>query len=247
MDRYLTMTAGDELRVALVHTPPGYQAGIAAPLLIDFHGYGGTSERTQADHDFDPLADAARVVTVYPQGLELDVELTGWYTISREDQSDDVAYVAQLLDALERQLCVDPDRVWAVGHSVGGGMADYVACELADRFTAVAIVAGTFYPRDRCEPAEPTAILEVHSTTDDVAPYYGRPYFVSVEAWFAAWADRLHCDPDPSDDGGRVVWNGCDAPLEHVRLEGVGHEWISAETALVWEFLQRAGTRSPEP
>jgi len=35
------------------------------------------------------------------------------------------------LTTLQRQMCVDPQRIYATGYSNGGGMANLLACKLA--------------------------------------------------------------------------------------------------------------------
>ena len=51
-------------------------------------------------------------------------------------------FVGDLLDDVERTVCVDQSRVFATGLSNGAFMASAIACEYSDRVAAVAPVAG---------------------------------------------------------------------------------------------------------
>mgnify|MGYP001395672832 CR=1 FL=1 len=50
-------------------------------------------------------------------------------------------FVAQILDTLQAQFCVDTNRIFATGHSWGGDMAQVVSCFLGERFRASVPVA----------------------------------------------------------------------------------------------------------
>jgi len=67
------------------------------------------------------------------------------------------------------------------GKSDSGGFAALLACEAADRFAAIAPVAGAFYPvSGGCRPVRPVSILEFHGTADSDVPITG-----SALAWLA--------------------------------------------------------------
>eukprot|EP01049_Picozoa_sp_SAG25_P010281 SAG25_NODE_1109_length_3950_cov_4.028564_2_plen_63_part_00 len=51
-----------------------------------------------------------------------------------------------LIDWLESNLCVDPDRVYVTGHSNGGQFAWAVAARLSDRIAAAVPSAGQPHP-----------------------------------------------------------------------------------------------------
>ena len=57
-------------------------------------------------------------------------------------ERDDVGFVRALIDSLERELEIDPRRVYATGISNGGMFAHRLACELPGVLAAIAPVAG---------------------------------------------------------------------------------------------------------
>ena len=52
---------------------------------------------------------------------------------------DDVAFLTLLVADVAKAYAVDPNRVYAAGHSNGGIMALRLACEASDVFAAVGV------------------------------------------------------------------------------------------------------------
>lgn len=175
----------------------------------------------------------------------------GWRCVSGkacDEGIDDVAYIEELLDDVEARVAVDPTRVYATGLSNGGAMSHRLACELSDRIAAIAPVGGAnqLAAAGECAPARPVPVLHVHGTADPCWQYEEGPPdcpvgggdapHVGVEQTMEQWAEVLGCDaapsevalPDTARDGTssvRLTWSGCDAPLEHLRVDGGGHAW----------------------
>lgn len=184
-------------RSYLVHVPPG-GAGVAHPLLLVFHGGGGTARSMPRFTHLDGIADREGLIVVYPQGVDRH-----WNDgrDSIRNKVDDVGFVRALLDAVERDHAVDRSRVYATGISNGAIFVERVACELSGRIAGIAAVAGTL-ARDyqpRCRPARPVAVLQFDGTADPVMPYGGGKVadfgghgeggvVLSVDATTAFWA-----------------------------------------------------------
>ena len=67
---------------------------------------------------------------------------------------------------------VDPDRVYAAGHSNGGIMALRLACEASDVFAAVGVQSSAL-GITTCEPRNPVSLLQIHGTADTNVPIDG--------------------------------------------------------------------------
>jgi poly(3-hydroxybutyrate) depolymerase len=61
------LTVGGRVRTYLVHRPPGFRAGL--PVVLAFHGGGGTAAGMARISGLDAVADAHGFVVVYPQGV----------------------------------------------------------------------------------------------------------------------------------------------------------------------------------
>jgi polyhydroxybutyrate depolymerase len=108
---------------------------------------------------------------------------------------DDVAFIDALLDRLESELCIDRDRVYATGMSNGGMFVHRLGCDMAERFAAIAPVAGTLARGFNCAPpASPrVSVLHIHGTEDDLVRADGLPgydgfLYTPVEKVMDAWA-----------------------------------------------------------
>jgi polyhydroxybutyrate depolymerase len=212
-----------------VHVPSGYRPGRAIPALLFFHGSGGSAADMDATTGFSELADQRGFLAVYPQGIG-DPGRISWAIEGRiNDGIDELRYTADVLDDLQRRLCVDQARIYAGGFSAGGGMANWLACELAGRIAAFVSVSGGFRTEPGgCHPSRPASILDLHSTGDPVVPYAGSPAsndwpfrVLSVPTWLAQWAERDGCAADYDVFfGSRTVtgmrWSGCRGGAEVV-------------------------------
>jgi polyhydroxybutyrate depolymerase len=253
------LSGGATRRTYRVHVPTGYRPGTAVPALLFFHGSGGSAADMDTTSGFSKLADQRGFLAVYPQGSG-DPGRTSWAIEGRiNDGVDDLRYTADLLDNLQRRLCVDQARIYAAGFSAGGGMANWLACELASRIAAFASISGGFSTEPGgCHPSRPASILDLHNTGDPVVPYGGRPAsndwpfrVPSVPTLLTQWAQRDGCDADYGVFfGSRTVtgmrWRGCRGGAEVVayRIVVDTHAVPRAiagrpVASLVWSFLQR--------
>jgi polyhydroxybutyrate depolymerase len=116
---------------------------------------------------------------------------------------DDLAFVDQLLDELEDTLCVDRDRVYATGVSNGATFVHRLGCDMADRFAAIAPIAGTLARGFICKPEASTSIsiMHLHGDNDKLFPTDGSEgsvghFLVSVDDVMDAWANTTSqgCD-----------------------------------------------------
>jgi polyhydroxybutyrate depolymerase len=185
---------------------------------------------------FSHLADQMSFIVVYPEGATGASGKAGWASggVGRP-HTNDVLFVSDLLDKLQRQLCIDPMRIYATGFSNGGGMVFVLACKMAGRIAAFAPVAGAFFRvMPSCAPNRSVPILEFHGTSDYVTPYAGNPYLheTSVSDWLSFWSTADGCRPGVQSflTLGSVTgleWTGCtgDGIVVHYRLNGGTHVW----------------------
>ncbi|RYG44989.1 esterase [bacterium] len=121
-------------RQALVVTPAG--AG-PHPLVLAFHGHGGTMRN--AARSFDVAARWPEAIVVYPQGLPIKGmndpkgERNGWQQRDGEEGDRDLKFVDEMLAKTPN---VDPKRVYSMGHSNGGRFTYVLWATRGDRFAA---------------------------------------------------------------------------------------------------------------
>jgi len=210
----LTLQVGSRSRTYLVHLPPRFAELAPLPVLLAFHGGGGSAQGFQKYAGLDAVADREGFVVVYPDGSgRLGRRLLTWNAGSccgsaREGRVDDVGFTIRLLGDLARDLPLDRTRVYATGHSNGAMMAYRLAAEAAERIAAIAPVAGAMQLATFA-PAKPMPVLHVHSVDDPRALYLGglgppfpftrvRVEHNAVEAELARWAKLDGCAAEPT-------------------------------------------------
>jgi polyhydroxybutyrate depolymerase len=242
-------SSGRERRY-LVHHPPQYDAARVWPVVLSFHGSNSNGQIQMEFTAMNDTADREGFVVVYPFGTGERERLLFWNAgnccgYAQEQQIDDVRFVAQLLGDLARHVNVDPGRVYAAGMSNGGMMAYRLASELADRFAAVAVVAGAM-GTETCSPSRPVSVIHFHGTDDEFVPIEGGTgrrsptgtHHFSVEHSIRAWVAANACPagpavaelPNTEADGTTTVRYAYGPGREQSEvvlyiIRGAGHTW----------------------
>jgi len=249
------LSIGSIQRVYVTYRPPSAAAHSSLPLVIALHGYTVGATWMETNTHFDQLADQDGFEVVYPQG-----EGNAWNAgrCCGHASGDDVAFIRAVIDELTAHGDVDRTRVYVAGMSNGAFMAQRLACELADRVTAVASVSGSLV-LDTCAPSRPVPVLEIHGVDDDIVPLNGGMVaglttFPPTMSNMKAWAKRDSCAPSAamSRDGIASIytWSHCRGGVTVVLEEvaGVGHTWFSPDdmpgepdaSKVAWAFFQRS-------
>ena len=256
---------GFSSRTYWIHVPQGYTPSRPTALVLVFHGGGGTGSGAAASSGWSPFADRHNILAVYPQGLPftaLGPGYTSWAATGPLDTLangvDDLLFVSNLLDALQRLYCVDPQRIYATGFSAGGGMTSFLTCGLTGRIAAFAPMSGDAYQfQGGCYPPHPTSIIEFHGAADPSELYAGIPARedpdwrrIGVMEWLTTWAARDRCATGPNTFIQEALvlaqqWTGCrdGTAIVHYRITGLGHSGpppIDGRSALdiIWSFFQ---------
>jgi poly(3-hydroxybutyrate) depolymerase len=149
----------------LLYVPKTYDRSRLTPLVITMHGGGSWPAAAMYISRWNEVAEQHGFIVVYPAGSGAfwggfspgpHVWPMGPRSLGRE-----VRFISDLIDKLEAEYNIDPNRIYADGMSNGGGMALALSCRLSDRIAAVGAVAqlrqtskGRFLSkdyRDHCE------------------------------------------------------------------------------------------------
>lgn len=198
------------------------------PLILVFHGHNEDAAWNEAYSRMD-TADA---VVAYLDGVDKSWAPAPYASTTGEQ---DLAFVDAVRTQLEQEFKIDTSRVIAVGHSNGGGFAEYVGCHRPGDFSGIATVSAAFYDAvsQDCSPA-PLRRIDFHGTADKTMKYdggrsHGSEYQPAMEK-VAETAKRNRCRQDPVESGvsenvTETQWEGCEADVVHYRVGGGPHVW----------------------
>ncbi len=229
-------------RQYLLHLPPSYgRSSGKLPLVLFFHGGKSKAEGMDRLTGFNAEADENNFVIVYPKGID---ERWNDGRGSELATADDVGFVRALIDQLVQNDRIDPARVYATGISNGAILSHCLACELSDKITAIASVAGTLPTNvaQNCRPSRPIAVLMIHGTKDPLILWEGGTgnkkgqiggSTLSVTETIQFWASKNGCGTIPQstpvtdsmDDGTTTMREEyCPNAILYKVIEG-GHTW----------------------
>jgi polyhydroxybutyrate depolymerase len=146
-----------------------------APLVLVFHGHGGTS--ANAARTFNTHALWPEALVVYPQGLptrgqvtDPEGKLPGWQHVPGGEQDRDLKFVDAMLSWAKEKYQVDSSRQFVAGHSNGGSMTYVLWAARGDRFAALAPSSSVFRA-DVIRMAKPKPAFVVAGHQDALVPF----------------------------------------------------------------------------
>src|SRR6266404_4406290 len=190
----VTIQVGADMRTYILHVPPKYDGKARMPLVMNFHGKGGTAQGSLGSA-WIPKADAVGIVVMIPQGLynSWNGGPAGCPTLvcccqpAQDHNVDDVAFVRAAVAKTAKDGCIDLKRVYAVGLSNGGIMSQWLACDAADLVAAIAPASGPNL--GDCKPSRPITVVNYRGKQDSQVLYNGGMSMPGGHVWPSAMAD----------------------------------------------------------
>jgi polyhydroxybutyrate depolymerase len=250
-DHTWTLLHSGRTRTYKVHVPVGYVATRPTPAVIAFHGFSSDALEQEGLSRMSQVADEKGFIAIYPYGVnypealrtaDAGTELNdtrswnagGCCGPAQIYSVNDVDFVEALFADLDTRVCVDTRRTYATGLSNGAFFSYRLACDRAERFAAIAPVAG-MENAESCAPSRPVPVMHFHGTADATISYdggtipFGRPYR-SAPATVARWATNNNCagplqQTYQRGDSTCRTHTGCTAPATLCTIQGGGHTW----------------------
>ena len=239
---------------------PSSEAGTKLPLIIAFHGGGGAEEDFQQQDEFDQLGEQEKFIMVYAVAEDGRSSAEGeWFLNTAATSFEDNDFTEAIVDNLSSQYCLDQDRLYAIGYSLGSMYTYEIACQLNHRFAAVASFAGTMpVDPETCDLIGNMGILHIHGKLDYIIDYdddwdwkdgehEGVGTMSNVPGMIEAWSMRANClssDTDADLFLEHITHNECfgEVRVEHYGMEFWEHTWPNEVDGtptyeLMWEFL----------
>jgi polyhydroxybutyrate depolymerase len=254
-------TQEDSFRSYSMYIPSTWKSDVVSPLLIALHGLSGWDLQLMDNTAFNNLAEANNFIVVYPNGTgeklgdrgirSWNGGQVGWCTSgncppSQISKIDDVGYISKLIDDVSSRYPIDPKRVYLTGHSNGSQLAQRLACQLSNKITAVAVVAGHL-ALDTCNPDSPVSLLQIYGTEDTLNLENGGTAKISFGIYSYEFNSKgvmksvqemalaNGCSSNYSQNNNLTnkdltiyTWPGCKngVVVSSIRISGASHAWM---------------------
>ncbi|UPJ42918.1 prolyl oligopeptidase family serine peptidase [Bradyrhizobium sp. 40] len=183
------------------------------PLVVVLHGKTQRGADMMTRTAWPQVAKREGFAVVFPDGLNhawADARTKAGPALRGPPAgTDDVAFIAKLVEKLVANGTADPRRVYVTGFSNGGAMAMTLVCARADLFAAGASVSMNLTDEAAvtCHPSRPLPMLLMNGTADPLVPYeggrgssyYAADGFWSTDETLAFWRKLNGCETDNSD------------------------------------------------
>ncbi len=257
-----TVMVGATSRRTLTYVPKRVEKSPA--LVISLHGMNQSPEYQQGQTQWSALADTEGFIVTYPESKGSMWDVSG---------ASDILFVKAVIKDMELTHCVDKNRIYLSGFSMGSWLTYLCMDKLADEVAAIGTVSGVAIGR------QPSAnrrvpVMHIHGTGDNVFKYTGdlsHPAggYPDIGEYVKRWAAYEGCDtehpqvvtPYPHDNkkssATRYIYSNVDEGIEVslIAIAGKGH-WHSNEpggvetTKELWSFFKRyklSASSAPDP
>lgn len=169
--------AGKEMEYALF-VPSTYDEGKKSPLVVALHGLGSNPQQIMRYRGLTDLAEKYGYVVAAPMGYHT----RGWYGARAARKAGDPENLAELsekdvmnvLEIVRKGYAIDPDRVYLMGHSMGGGGTWHLGIKYPDTWAALAPIApAVFRPAADVEKVRHIPVILVQGDDDKLVPVAG--------------------------------------------------------------------------
>jgi len=240
------------------------------PLVLMLHGTGGNATFAAEETSLAEFGLSHGFITIFPDGLPVDPALPPKFLTNPQrwndgatkagdalhTASDDVRFLADVIEDAIRNHSADPQRVFVTGFSNGAGMTFRFAAERAEMVAAIAPVAGYCWVK-KPKPAKPVPTMYIIGEADPLVPWEGGEVR-------SPWGNRIVKRPRVPDN--LRAWKEVAPNFSEVIVPGLGHHWPggagrlnpriggppggeASANELIWEFFRRVVplTSSPAP
>ena len=238
---------GMQPRTYYLNVPSTYSASTPTPLLLALHSRTSTAKTIFTDSQILSWAESMNFIVAGLNGA-VHEGASSWNagiccTNATTYEENDMLFVSTVLDHVTANHSIDKSRVWVMGHSNGGMMAYRLACDLSNKITAIAVVAGALVD-DTCNPTKPVSILHIHGNLDPTIPFHGGGKFETPSIFHSVqdMAYRNSCAGSPKESSNeieeRYIWqctNGVETQL--VNYQEQSHAWVNGYSEEILRFL----------
>jgi polyhydroxybutyrate depolymerase len=248
-------------RTAVIFVPKAGQIPATGwPLVMMLHGAGGSAKNVIESTGWAELGEKEGFVTVFPNGTPRNEKRAEsfignpqtWNSGGKQSLAaggssatakdiNDVGFLGALITRVQREITIDPGRIYVAGHSNGAGMAYRFGFERTDLVAAIGVVAGHFFLEPR-PLAHPVSLIQIVGDKDPFTPVAGGDVTIAGRTATVppalqsprSWATILGLAPEPNvlqdDEKLRILLWGPSkdgAEVRSIVIKGHGHAYPS--------------------
>ena len=224
-------------RTAIVYPASRTPEVKGSPLVLVYHGHGGTAEFVARRYKIHEVWPEATVV--YAQGLpgtlgkiDPDGKQPGWQKSPGEMGDRDLKFTDAILERAKVDYKIDSSRVYALGHSNGARFVWILMAKRAEKFAALV---------PACAPAglfnrgsKPTPLFVVAGRQDPIVPYAGMRMSITAAQRILGLQDAK----ETTNGNLKKLTSGSGMELVTYVHPG-GHEFPTDQIPEIVEFFKR--------
>lgn len=241
-----TLQVGGVERTALVYAPKDLATN--RPLFISMHGMSGDGAMQKMMAKVEAIADTAKFLLVYPNGLEKKWDVSG---------NTDIDFLLKIIDSAASRYGIDRGRVYTSGFSMGGMMSYHMACKQPGKVAAIGPVAGyALGGQYNCAKTRPVPIIHIHGDLDTVVGFAGlRPFLLKkgTEYGCPTVSDTTKPYPvsKPTSKVTKEHWGPCDknglkSEITFMTVADMAHNYTTGPhinmSEEIWNFVKQYST-----
>jgi poly(3-hydroxybutyrate) depolymerase len=154
LKRHYMLDDAAEILPYRMYVPTTYTGTKAFPLIVALHGLGGTEDAFFENYErkLPPLAEQHGYILAAPLGYRVDGSY-GWGLgtapadpVTKRIQELSEQDVVQVLQRVRQQYRIDENRIYLMGHSMGGIGTWKIAAKYPDIWAAIGPISGSGVP-----------------------------------------------------------------------------------------------------
>jgi len=172
-NHFIIEVDGDD-REYFVHVPAGYTGSAATPVVFMLHGTNGNGDYFYTNSGWKEVGETENIITVFPSSWKYcivedgvtkpntenwNAQPAGWTPCTGETPKDDVKFLKSIITEINSKFNIDNKRIYLVGFSYGGTMAQKCAYEMSDKFAAIVESAAALFGIQSTYPVRKLPVL----------------------------------------------------------------------------------------
>jgi predicted esterase len=170
--RHYLLNAAGEIMPYRLYVPTSYTPGRAWPLVVALHGLGATEDSMFGPlYGIPKLAEQHGFIVVAPLGYRVDAGYGAFRAPGQASRRSDLSEqdVLEVLQLVRQQYKIDENRIYLMGHSMGGYGTWAVAADHPEIWAALGPISGGGNPANIAKIKNIPEIV-IHGDADNVVP-----------------------------------------------------------------------------